>query len=265
VVVSVGLVSMRIMTSALRRCATPALFALTLVAVSCSSEIAPRTEVVVSAAASLTDVFKRIGARFESSHVGIEVVFNFGGSPALREQILAGAPADVFASADQSNMEEVVAAGLVASGPDHFTSNQLEIAVPPGNPAGIANLHDFARSELFLGLCAVGVPCGDLAREALAGAGVDPAADTSEPDVRALLAKVESGELDAGITYVTDVMAADGRVDGVEIPTPENVATLYPIAVLSGGAHPGPAAEFVDFVLSDAGQSILLEYGFSKR
>ncbi|MFZ0015156.1 MAG: molybdate ABC transporter substrate-binding protein [Acidimicrobiia bacterium] len=253
------------MISSLRWWPAPVLLALTLVVAACSEEVEPRTELVVSAAASLTDVFEQIGARFESTHDGIEVVFNFGGSSALREQILAGAPADVFASANQSNMDDIVAAGLVGDGPDYFTANLLEIAVPPGNPAGVAGLEDFAREELFLGLCAEGVPCGDLAREALAAADVEPAADTSEPDVRALLAKVESGELDAGITYVTDVRAADGRVDGIEIPARENVATLYPIAVLSGGEHPQPAAEFVDFVLSDVGQSILLEYGFSRR
>lgn len=219
-------------------------------------------EVLVSAAASLRDAFGEIGAAFEEANTGVEVVLNLAGSSSLREQILQGAPADVFASANTSNMEQVVEAGEV-SGPSRvLASNMLQIAVPSGNPGGVTGLGDFARSDLLIGLCAEGVPCGVFAREALAKAGVTPAIDTSEPDVRALLTKIELGELDAGITYVTDVISTGGSVDGIEIAESQNVTAVYPIAVLAGAANPNAAQAFVTFVLSDEGQTILGDYGF---
>jgi molybdate transport system substrate-binding protein len=220
-------------------------------------------EVLVSAAASLTDAFAEVAAAFEAANPGVVVVLNLGPSSGLREQILEGAPVDVFASANTSNMDRVVAAGEVAGEPVIFARNLLRIAVPSGNPAGVTGLEDFGREELLIGLCAEEVPCGDFAREALADAGVTPAIDTNEPDVRALLTKVELGELDAGITYVTDVASTDGAVDGVDIPEGGNVAASYPIAVLAGAPNPDPAAAFVAFVLSDAGRAILADYGFA--
>jgi molybdate transport system substrate-binding protein len=223
----------------------------------------PGTVVLVSAAASLTDVFGEMEASFERSHAGVDVVLNVAGSSTLREQILQGAPVDVFASANQSNMEQVVVAGLVSGEPVTFARNLLQIAVPPGNPAGVVGLQDFGRDELLLGLCAAGVPCGDLARDALENAGVTPSVDTYEPDVRALLTKIEAGELDGGITYLTDVISARGTVDGVDIPAGENVVTDYPIATLTGGASPVLAADFMAFVLSDEGRAILSRHGFA--
>jgi molybdate transport system substrate-binding protein len=220
-------------------------------------------EVVVSAAASLTDAFTEIESVFESANPDVDVTLNLGGSSALREQILGGAPADVFASANTSNMDQVQEAGFVAGESEVFAKNLLQIAVPSGNPAGITGLEDFARPELLIGLCAEEVPCGDFAREALAKAGVAPVIDTNEPDVRALLTKVEAGELDAGVTYVTDVASTDGAVDGVDIPDSENVVAEYPIAVLSDAPNPDAATAFVAFVLSDEGQAILTEYGFA--
>lgn len=221
-----------------------------------------RSEVLVSAAASLTDAFAEMAAAFERAHPGTDVVLNLAGSSALREQILQGAPADVFASANMSNMEQVVEAGEVAAEPDVFARNLLQIAVPAGNPAGITGLADFGRPDLLIGLCAEGVPCGDFARQVLTRAGVTPAVDTNEPDVRALLTKIEAGELDAGITYVTDVASAEGKVQGVGIPENENVVAEYPIAVLANAPNPDGASRFIQFVLSDAGQKILAGYGF---
>ncbi len=220
-------------------------------------------DLLVSAAASLTDAFAAVAAAFETVNPDVAVVLNLAGSSTLREQILEGAPADVFASANASNMERLVAAGEVAGRPAVFATNELEIAVPPGNPAEITGLGDFARGELLIGLCGEGVPCGDFARQALAKAGVTPALDTNEPDVRALLTKIEAGELDAGITYVTDVAAAGGAVEGVDIPEDQNVVAAYPIAVLVNAPNPDAAAAFVDFVLSAEGRALLAAYGFA--
>lgn len=217
----------------------------------------------VSAAASLTDAFGAVEQAFEETHPDVDVVLNLAGSSSLREQILGGAPADVFASANMDNMEQVRTAGLVAGEPRVFAHNQLQIAVPPGNPARISGLADFANESLFLGLCANGVPCGDFARAALAAAGIDPAVDTNEPDVRSLLTKIEAGELDGGITYVTDVISSEGSVEGIIIPDGVNVVADYPIAVLVGAPSPEIADEFVGFLLSAEGQRILSEFGFT--
>lgn len=222
-------------------------------------------ELLVSAAASLTGAFSEIESAFEETHPDVDVILNLGGSSALREQILEGAPVDVFASANMSNMNEVVAEGETAGRPRVFAVNRLEIAVPAGNPARVDRLGDFSDDGLLLGLCAEAVPCGDLAREALANAGVIPAIDTYEPDVRALLTKVQAGELDAAITYVSDVVSAGGTVEGVEIPESVNVTAEYSIAVLAGAASQGTATAFIELVLSDEGQAILSEYGFSPR
>jgi molybdate transport system substrate-binding protein len=218
-------------------------------------------DITVFAAASLTDAFTELGTTFESANPDASVEFNFGASSALREQILAGAPADVFASANTSNMDQVVDGGA-ASDPQDLVTNLLEIAVPAGNEAGVTGLDDFANADLLVGLCAEEVPCGEFGREALANAGVTPSIDTNEPDVRSLLTKIEGGDLDAGIVYVTDVMAAGDTVEGVEIPADDNVVATYPIAALTDAANPDTADAFVEFVLSDEGQEILDSYGF---
>lgn len=218
-------------------------------------------EILVSAAASLTEAFGEMETEFEAANPGVDVVLNLGSSSSLREQIIEGAPADVFASANTSNMDQVVEAGE-AEGGEIFVSNLLQIAVPAGNPAGIVGLEDFANEDLLIGLCAEDVPCGDFGRQALENAGVTPAIDTNEPDVRALLTKVEAGELDAGITYVTDVLSTDGAVEGVDIPDEFNVVAEYPIAALSNAPNPDAASAFVEYVLSDEGQAILASYGF---
>jgi molybdate transport system substrate-binding protein len=234
--------------------------ALVLVAAACGGD--DRDEIVVSAAASLGDAFAEIEAEFERANPSLEVVVNLSGSSALREQILAGAPVDVFASANESNMDTVVAAGLVIGEVTEFAQNRLEIAVPPGNPGSVSGLEDFNDPNLLIGLCAPAVPCGQLARLSLDSAGVTPSLDTNEPDVRALLTKIEAGELDAGIVYVSDVVSRGERVLGIAITTEHNATTRYPIAVLRGGANPGGAAIFVDFVTEGPGREILESYGF---
>jgi molybdate transport system substrate-binding protein len=218
--------------------------------------------ITVLAAASLTDAFDDVATAFEDANPGVSVERNYDGSSSLRDQILAGAPADVFASADASTMDAVAEGDALAGEPATFATNQLAIAVPAGNQAGVEGLEDFGDDSLLIGLCDEEVPCGDLGREALANAGVTPAPDTNEPDVRSLLDKVESGDLDAGIVYVTDVQAAGDRVEGIEIPADDNVVTEYPIATLAASEDPDVAEAFVAFVLSAEGQDILRSHGF---
>lgn len=217
--------------------------------------------ITVFAAASLTDAFEEIADAFEDGEPGVSVRLNLAGSSSLREQVLQGAPADVVATANPSVMDELVDAGAVDRA-EQFAANSLQIVVPRGNPAGVADLDDFADADLLIGLCAAEVPCGEFARRVLALAGVEPALDTNEPDVRALLTKVEAGELDAAIVYTTDVLAAGDGVEGIEIPEMQNAVATYPIAVVSETGDRSMADSFVAFVLGDVGQRILREHGF---
>ncbi len=249
------------------RSAIAVILALTLSMVACGdddtdSSSAEGGTVTVFAAASLTDAFTEIAAAFEAENPGVTVEFNFGPSSGLREQILSGAPADVYASANTSNMDAIVDDGA-ASAPSIFARNGLAIAVPLGNPAAIIGLSDFADPDLFLGLCAEQVPCGIFARQALAAAGVKPSLDTNATDVRALLTQIAAGELDAGIVYVTDVESAAGEVEGIDLPADLDVIAEYPIAPLTEAGSPELARGFVDFVLSDPGQQILESFAFT--
>lgn len=219
------------------------------------------SQVLVSAASSLTDAFGDIEQAFEAENPGVDILLNVAGSSLLREQILGGAPVDVFASASPSVMQTVVDAGL-ADGPTTFTGNRLQIGVPAGNPAGVVGIEDFADERLLIGLCAQAVPCGSLAREILIDAGIEPAIDTSEPDVRSLLTKLEAEELDAGIVYQTDVLASD-EVIGIEISDTLDPVAEYLIAVVADAPNPTGAEDFVAFVLSAEGQQILATHGFT--
>ena len=246
----------------LRRVTIMMLLALVGAGCSGSGDESVNGEVLVSAAASLTKAFTVMEDAFEDANPGIDVSLNLASSSNLREQILEGAPVDVFASANTSNMNRVSEAGAVAGEARIFAENTLQIAVPAGNPAGVTGLVDFANQELLIGLCAEDVPCGDFGRQALDNAGVTPSIDSNEPDVRALLTKIEAGELDAGIVYVTDVISTEGGVERVEIPENQNVVAEYSIAILVDAPNAEAAAAFVSFVMSDAGQGIMGEYGF---
>ncbi len=234
-----------------------ALVLLTLVLAACGGRSEPPV-VNVFAASSLADAFTEIAAAYEAGHPGVEVRLNLAGSSALREQILEGAPADVFAAADESTMEALVDAGGVAGAPVVFAVNRLVIAVPAGNPAAVSGLADFADPDLLVGLCSAGVPCGDLARTVLARAGVSASIDTDEPNVRALAAKIADGELDAGLVYATDIPTGD--LAALPIPEQVDATTNYTIAALAGAAD--DAAPFVDYVRSAEGRGILARYGF---
>jgi molybdate transport system substrate-binding protein len=218
--------------------------------------------ITVYAAASLTDALTEAAAAFEAAHEGVTVELNFAGSSALREQILAGAPADVFAPATPDSMDQVVTAGAVDGEPRVLARNTLEVAVPAGNPGDVEGLADFADDDLLIGLCAAEVPCGELAREVLARAGVTPSPDTDEPDVRSLLTKVAAGDLDAGIVYRSDVVAAGDDVEGIAIPDAGNVVADHPVAALSDAGEPAVAAAFVDFLLAEDGRAVLESHGY---
>ena len=219
--------------------------------------------ITVFAASSLTDAFTEAADVFEADHPDATVELNLAASSSLREQILAGAPADVFASANPANMAQVAEAGEVAGEAEVIARNSLEIVVPADNPGGVEDLDDFADDSLLVGLCAAEVPCGEFGREVLGNAGVTPAPDTEEPDVRSLLTKVASGDLDAGIVYVTDVESAGDEVEGIPIPDDVNVVAEYPVAALARAGEPEVAGAFVEFLLSAEGQAILVSYGFA--
>ena len=210
---------------------------------------------VVFAAASLTESFDAIAAAHPAR-------FSFGASSALATQLEQGAPADVIATADEVTMRKLVDAGLVET-PQTFAKNRLEIAVEPNNPKGVQGLADLAKAGLAIVLAAEQVPVGRYARQALAAAKVTVTPVSLEPDVKAVLTKVQLGEADAGIVYATDVRAAKGKVTGVAIPDAQNVVAVYPIALSKRAAHPTAAKAFVAFLLSAEGRAILERFGFA--
>jgi molybdate transport system substrate-binding protein len=217
----------------------------------------------VFAAASLQEAFTKLGTQFEAAHPGTKVVFNFGPSSGLAEQIGQGAPADVFASASGKNMDTVVAAGQ-ASSPTNFVSNTMEIAVPPKNPAHIAAVADLAKKGVKVALCQAEVPCGATALKVFDNAKITVTPVTQEVDVKSTLSKVTLGEVDAGVVYVTDVRAAGDSVKGIEIPADVNASTTYPIAALTASKNKVTAQAFVDYVLSPDGLAALTAAGFTK-
>jgi molybdate transport system substrate-binding protein len=219
--------------------------------------------ITVFAAASLTESFTKLGQQFQAAHPGTKVTFSFGASSTLATQIIQGAPADVFASASQKNMDQVVTAKAAATSTT-FARNVAEIAVPPSDPAGIVTVADLAKPGVKVALCANTVPIGAVAEQVFTKAGVTVKPATIEADVKATLTKVELGEVDAGIVYVTDVRAAGSRVKGVPIPADLNGSTKYPIADLAASRNAALARAFVDYVLSADGSAVLTAAGFEK-
>ncbi|WP_327028702.1 molybdate ABC transporter substrate-binding protein [Micromonospora sp. NBC_01740] len=218
--------------------------------------------VTVFAAASLTESFTRIGRDFEAAHPGTTVVLNFAGSAALAAQINQGAPADVFASAATRNMTTVAEAGNADGDPVVFVRNQLVVAVPRGNPQGVAGLADLARPGVKVALCAEQVPCGVAARTALDAASVALTPVTLEQDVRGALSKVRLGEVDAAIVYRTDALAATADVTAVEFPESARAVNDYPIVALRDAPNPDGARAFVAYVRSERGRAVLTGAGF---
>jgi molybdate transport system substrate-binding protein len=217
--------------------------------------------ITVFAAASLTEVFTGLGREFERAHPGVTVRFSFGPSSGLAEQIAQGAPADLFASAGPAPIKTVVDSGDL-TGPQPFATNSLQIAVPRGNPARIAAVTDLARPGLKVAVCQTQVPCGEAAAKVLAKVGARVTPVTEEVDVKAVLAKVRLGEVDAGMVYVTDVRAAAGAVDGVPIPAADNASSAYLVGTVAKSSNAAAATAFVRLLLSGQGRSALTGAGF---
>ena len=222
------------------------------------------TTLTVYAAASLKSTFTELGKDFEADHDGVKVTFNFAGSSDLVSQLQSGAPADVFASADQNNMDKAIADKLVEGAPVFFASNTLQIVVPAGNPAGVRNLGDLADPEVKTVVCAPEVPCGAAAVKVEDASGVDIQAVSEEQSVTDVLNKVVTGEADAGLVYVTDVLAAGDKVEGIYFPESDGVVNSYPIAPLADSKEADLAAQFVELVLGDVGQKVLTDARFAR-
>jgi len=216
--------------------------------------------ITVFAAASLQDAFTEIGTAFRAAHPGVELTFSFGPSSGLAAQIVQGAPADVFAAASTGAMKPLLDAGS-AQAPVVFARNELRIAVPAGTTT-VTGLADLARPEVKVALCQPQVPCGSVATTVLGKAGLTVRPVTLEADVRAVLTKVRLGEVDAGLVYVTDVLAAGDDVRGIEIPPALNASTTYPITALTRSPNAAGARAFVGHVLSEKGRTVLGRAGF---
>jgi len=222
----------------------------------------PSGELTVFAASSLTESFTAVAKQFEKRYPDVTVKFDFDSSANLAAQIQQGAPADVFASADEVNLQNAVDSGDVDAKRDVFARNRLEIAVEKGNPKKIKGLAALSKSGLVVVLCADAVPCGKYAAEAFAKAGVNVNPASKEENAKATLSKVSLGEADAGVVYVTDVMAAKGTVSGVRIPDRQNVIATYPIAITKHGGRSAPAKAWVQFIQSKTAQTTLRKFGF---
>ena len=216
----------------------------------------------VFAAASLTASFNALGTSFHQANPGVVVAFNFAGTPTLVTQIEQGAPADVFASADTTNMDKLTTDGFTSGSSKVFARNQLEIVVAPGNPKGITGLADLAKAGLIYISEAPTVPAGKYSLQALASAGVKVTPKSLETSVSAVISKIELGEADAGIVYTTDVTAAGSKVQGVPIAAANNVIATYPIVAVKGTKYADAANAFIAYVLSATGQSTLGSFGF---
>lgn len=217
--------------------------------------------VTVLAAASLSGPLDEVADTFRFAHPGVDVVISYGGSSALAQQLVEGSPADVFLSANEATMATVVDAGL-ASESTIVLTNTLEIAVPAGNPAGVTGLADFADPALVIALCDPAVPCGSAAVELLDLVGVTASVDTLEPDVKAALAKVALGEVDAALVYRTDVLAAGEAVEGIEVPEAAQVVNRYRVALLTTAPNPDAAGAFISFLRSSEASHVFTSAGF---
>jgi len=222
-------------------------------------------DLTISAATSLTDAFTELAKQFRKVNKGVKVRLNFGSSSTLIAQVQSGAPSDIMASADLTNLEKLVASGNVVVTPKVFARNTMAIAVKPDNPKSVRSVADLA-SLSFIALCGKTVPCGVYASSVLTRAGVVIAESkvTRGIDVKATLSAVANGDADAAIVYKTDVLAAKKTVIGIDIPSAQNVKAMYGIAPIRGSKNPANAKAFIDFVLSEQGWQILKSFGFQR-
>jgi molybdate transport system substrate-binding protein len=215
----------------------------------------------VLAAASLRDVFAELAEGFEAEHDGVTVALSFAGSADLADQLLAGSPGDVFASADTKNMDRVVEGGD-ATDPVVFATNTLTVVVPAGNPGGVTSFADLSREDLKVVVCAAEVPSGSATAKVEAAAGTTVHRVSEEASVTDVLAKVTAGEADAGLVYVTDATLAGDDVEVIDVPETKTVVNTYPIAVTSRAADTALAQEWLDLVTGPVGQAALAKAGF---
>ena len=220
--------------------------------------------VTVFAAASLKTAFTDLAGKFEAANPGTDVTLSFAGSADLATQIAQGAPADVFASADNRNMDKLKGEDLVDGGPRNFATNTLTIVVPPGNPAGITGFSDLARSGVKVVACASQVPCGAAAQTIEQETGTTLSPVSEESSVTDVLGKVTSGEADAGLVYVTDATSAGAKVEEIPFPEAAKAVNTYPIAAMKAARNKPAAHRFVEFVLGTEGQTALAAAGFGK-
>ncbi|MGY4999662.1 molybdate ABC transporter substrate-binding protein [Streptomyces griseus] len=226
-----------------------------------SASGAPKADLTVLAAASLTDVFKEAGAAYEKENPGTKVTFSFAGSQELAAQVKQGAPADALVTADTRTMDGLT--GETGT-PAVIAKNRLVIAVGEGNPEKVENLKDLSDAELKVVLAAPEVPVGRYSKQILDAQKIEVKPVSQEPNVRAVLSKVELGEADAGIVYKTDAATATDKVDAIDIPDAENAVASYPAATLKGSKHSEAAAAFVAWLSTPAAQKILQGAGFQQ-
>lgn len=216
----------------------------------------------VFAASSLTESFQSLAKEFEAAHKNVDVTVNFGGSSTLVQQINEGAPADVFASADEKNMAKLVKAGNSAGDPRLFAKNTLEIAVPTGNPKKIKSFADLARNGVKVVVCAPAVPCGSATTKVEKATGITLKPKSEETNVKEVLAKVQANEADAGLVYVTDVRSAGNKVRGIEFPEASKAINSYPIVAVKNSKHADLATRFINYVRGAQGRKELEKVGF---
>lgn len=220
-------------------------------------------DLTVFAAASLKSTFTELGSTFEAENPGTKVNFNFAGSSDLVTQLTQGAPADVFASADEKNMTKAVDGDVVTGEPVDFATNTLTIVTPPGNPAGVTSFADLAKPDTQVVVCAPQVPCGSATERIEKATGVTLTPVSEESAVTDVLGKITSGQADAGLVYVTDAIGAGDKVTAVPFPESADAVNTYPITVLKDAANPEAAQAFVELVTGSKGQEVLAAAGFA--
>ncbi|MDX6310415.1 MAG: molybdate transport system substrate-binding protein [Nocardioidaceae bacterium] len=225
-----------------------------------TNSAAPTGKLTVFAASSLTGTFTTLKSQFEKAHPGVNVELSFGSSTTLADQITAGAPADVIATADQASISGPEKAGQLAAKPVEFATNKLIIAVPPNNPGGVTGVSTLNKATFVM--CDVSAPCGAAGSQMLKNAGVTAQPKAFFPDVATTLTQVELGEADAGIVYVTDAMGAGSKVKAIPIPASDNVTNPYFIAAVKDSKQAQLAKDWDTLVSSPTGQSVLQKAGF---
>ena len=245
-----------------------------LVLTGCSGNQSPSNssseEIVIFAASSLTNAMEELGEEFEAEHENVTVAFNFASSSQLATQLIEGGTADVYASANQTQMQNVVDAGQITQTPNIFATNFLVIAVPAENPANISSIEDLTLPNLQLVLAGPEVPVRVYSDEVIQSYGNQAFQDqvyanlvSEEANVRQVVTKISLGEADAGMVYSSDITPdIANTIKVISIPKEHNVIATYPIGLIANSSHPESAQEFINFVLSDAGQSILNNWGF---